>query len=88
MKTTTHYCDVCKAVLPYSFEKDFNKKIPVIFTTEQTEGRSVEAYFQYEEIDICKECEKRALSGEAIFASGAQGYNTYQFKISQEPEQS
>lgn len=59
------------------------KNLQVIFTTEQTEGKSVPPYLQSESIDICDSCMQRVVNGEAIFAYGAQGYNTYYFKIYQ-----
>jgi hypothetical protein len=55
-------------------------KIQVIFTTEQTEGRSCAPYLSEERFDMCQECENKLLKGNYIFADGAQGYNTYYFK--------
>jgi hypothetical protein len=55
-------------------------RIHVIFTTDQTEGRSKSPYLSLEEFDICENCYNKILSGKMIFAFGAQGYNTYYFK--------
>ena len=49
-------------------------KVPVIFHTEQTEGRAVKPYFSEVTIDICKECAEKAFR---LHANGAQGYNSY-----------
>ena len=54
-------------------------KVQVIFLTEQTEGRSTDPYLQIAKIDLCENCYKNILKGAAIFATGAQGYNTYKF---------
>lgn len=77
MKTTitTCTCDVCKKEATI-----LDKTIQVIFTTEQTEGRSVKPYLCDKKMDLCEDCMKRRLSGESIFANGAQGYNSYYFK--------
>ena len=55
-------------------------KLQVIFTTDQTEGRSTSPYLTFATVDICGKCMSRVLQGEAIFAEGAQGYNEYYFK--------
>jgi hypothetical protein len=55
-----------------------NMSIQVIFTTEQTEGRSVNPYLDTVVIDICEEClEKVVKNKKYIVAYGAQGYNIY-----------
>lgn len=72
-------CDVCKEKL--SVDKDYKSpRIQVIFTTEQTEGRSVSPYLYYLDIDLCEKCYTKLLTGKYIFAHGAMGYNTYYFK--------
>jgi hypothetical protein len=53
------------------------KPIQVIFTTEQTEGRSIEPHLSYEKIDICDKCLHTILKGNYIYASGAMGHNDY-----------
>lgn len=57
-----------------------NENIQVIFTTEQTEGRSIPHYLSMHKIDLCSDCKKHLLSGHPIFGQGAMGYNTYWFK--------
>lgn len=56
------------------------EKIQVIFTTEQTEGRSCTPYLSEERFDMCEACMNKVLEGNYIFGYGAQGYNTYYFK--------
>ena len=65
------YCDICGA------ECDKVKEInyPVIFHTEQTEGRSCAPYISNTKIDVCTECCKKILK---LSATGAQGYNHYE----------
>ena len=74
---TIHYCDVCKKEA-----KVDNKSLPVIFTTEQTEGRGVKPYLTTSKLDICESCENHIVQGRGNFlwAHGAMGYNTYYFK--------
>ena len=68
-------CDVCGAQNAKQIELD------VIFTTEQTEGRSCKPYLKRNKIDICDECKDKILKGGVyIHAAGAQGYNKYFFK--------
>ena len=62
-------CDCCKK------EKPTQKvKYPVLFLTEQTEGRSVDPYISYQELDLCKECIRLTV---CISGTGAMGYNEY-----------
>lgn len=65
-----YFCDICgkeaKDIKPLDY--------PVIFQTEQTEGRSVEPYIYNTNIDVCPNCCKKILK---ISATGAQGYNSY-----------
>jgi len=78
--TTVVRCDVCEGVID-SVTKD-NKcvEMQVIFTTEQTEGKSCANYFSFLQLDLCDDCKERALSGHYIFAAGAQGCsNRYYF---------
>lgn len=70
------FCDICK-----SKEKVSKKRIPIIFTTEETEGRSCEPYLTIETLDICENCYKTMIDNSTIpNAHGAQGYNTYYLK--------
>lgn len=65
----TIVCDCCK------LEKPTQKvKYPVLFLTEQTEGRSVKPYISYQELDMCKDCMRVNIS---ISGTGAMGYNEY-----------
>lgn len=77
MKKEIFYCDVCKK------ENDIRDiQMDVIFTTEQTEGRSCAPHLSKEKLQICEKCLGKVLKGNYIFASGAQGYNEYYFKES------
>lgn len=65
----TIICDCCK------LEKPTQKvKYPVLFLTEQTEGRSVKPYLSYQDLDMCKECIQTTIT---ISGTGAMGYNEY-----------
>jgi len=90
MRKEIFSCDVCKKEKePYKSnvfggakreDKVFlDSKIQIIFTTEQTEGRSCKPYLSIENLDICDECLDKAAEGNSIFAHGAQGHNTYYF---------
>lgn len=75
MKVIRYSCDICK-----SFEKVSKEKIPMIFHTEQTEGRSTKPYLEINEIDICDICLQKIIDTNSILnAYGAQGHNTYNF---------
>lgn len=67
-------CDICGNGCG-----EMTQKTQVIFTTEQTEGRSCNPYLQLVDIDLCDECKEHLLKGNYIFAEGAQGYNKYYF---------
>lgn len=72
-KTETRYfCDVCKKEVRQAEIHDI--KYPVIFHTEQTEGRSVEPYISHEQIEVCKECISKIC---LLQGQGAQGHNDY-----------
>jgi len=76
-ETIIYYCDVCEAEDP----KQKETKIPVVFNTEQTEGRICEPYLSEATIDICKYCLSEILEeGKILNAYGAMGYNKYEFK--------
>jgi hypothetical protein len=74
MKTVIekYSCDICKKEA-----KVTAIKYPVIFDTEQDEGRSCEPYISNQVIDVCDDCKKQIL---VIHASGAQGFNNYRIK--------
>lgn len=65
-----YYCDICGA------ECEDVKQInyPVIFHTDQTEGRCCKPYISYTRIDVCDKCCEKILKLSAV---GAQGYNKY-----------
>lgn len=75
MKQVIFYCDVCKKEASV-----VGKELDVIFTTEQTEGRSCTPHLSREKIEICVKCLDKILEGNYLFASGAQGFNEYYFK--------
>ena len=76
MKIIDYKCDIHKCDFDVG-EKFRDKAIQVTFTTEQTEGRSIEPYLAVVTIDICEGCYNKLVKGAHIFASGAQGYNIY-----------
>jgi hypothetical protein len=78
MREELYKCDVCNREC--GARGSMEPKRQVIFTTEQDEGRSVDPYLELVEIDICPECKKRVLRGEAIYAQGCMGYNRYYFE--------
>ena len=63
-------CDVCKKEV----EKVTEVNYPVIFHTEQTEGRSCSQYISKEKLDLCDECAEKVL---VLHGWGAQGLNEY-----------
>lgn len=75
-KVTIVSCDVCLA-------KDASSRtVPVVFITEQTEGRHIKpsAVKGNEKIDICNACFEHMLTNrEMLTAAGAQGFNRYWF---------
>ena len=70
-------CDICG-------KKDNEiqlENLQIIFTTEQTEGRSCEPYLIKEQLEICPECLGKIVNGKSIlYGSGAQGYNKFWLK--------
>lgn len=75
MKKEIFSCDICKIECEVH-----NKQLQIIFTSEQTEGRPTKPYLCMSKLDICNDCLDKVISGKAIFAHGAQGYNTFYFK--------
>lgn len=69
-------CDVCKEKVCTTVD---SIKMQIVFTTEQTEGRSTKPYFSSHNLDLCEKCLNKALTGNYIFGHGAQGHNTYYF---------
>lgn len=79
MKVEFVICDVCEEKLLIT--KEYKpKKMQVIFTTDQDEGRATKPYFSIGDLDLCKKCQEKALEGNYIYVTGAQGYNKYSFK--------
>ena len=72
MKTTVITCDVCEEKAHFQ-----EQKIQVIFTTEQTEGRNCKPYLSIQIMDICDQCMRKILNGNAVWGNGAQGHNNY-----------
>jgi hypothetical protein len=72
---TKHTCDICGEPAT-----KLKKGIPMVFTTEQTEGRSCTPHLTTETIDICDKCLQRIVDRYPLTASGAQGCNTYKWR--------
>lgn len=67
-------CDICKKEV----EKIKSLTIPVIFHTDQTEGRECKPYISMEKLDICEECATKITN---VHGWGAQGYNEYKLQL-------
>ena len=68
-----YFCDICKK------EADITTiNYPVVFHTEQTEGRSCKPYISQEKIDLCFDCLKKSLT---IHGLGCQGFNEYEIRL-------
>jgi hypothetical protein len=74
MKTEKWLCDINGCHNEATIK---NASMQVIFTTEQTEGRSSKRYFSNQTLDLCQSCLDKALKGQYIMADGAQGFNNY-----------
>lgn len=72
---TIYSCDVCGR----ESANTAKKSIPVVFLTEQTEGRSTTPYLTTTTVDICPGCEQRLVRSFPLTASGAQGHNTFEW---------
>lgn len=71
------YCDICHE------KATEHKNIQIIFNTNQTDGYPCKPYIDDSHnwpLDLCDKCLKKILDGKYVFATGAQGYNTYYFK--------
>lgn len=69
-------CDICR-----SEDAKFIGDTSVVFTTNQDDGKSTNPYIELVELDMCSECEKYMIDHrEMPLASGAMGYNTFEFK--------
>lgn len=77
MKIEKHVCDICKAHVAKDDSDHIDVRLQVIFTTEQTEGRSTTPYLFPVKVDVCDDCMATILQGNYVYASGAQGANKY-----------
>jgi hypothetical protein len=75
MEIIKKVCDICESVT-----KNEKEEIQVIFTTEQTEGKSCEPYLEIVKMNVCISCKKDILKGKAVTGWGAMGYNNYRIK--------
>lgn len=70
-----YFCDICGNMTK---EDGLHRiKYPVIFHTDQTEGRASRPYISLKDIELCHHCFGKALK---IHGVGAQGHNTYSFE--------
>ena len=77
MIITKVLCDVCKGVCN---EKD-ERRMDVIFHTDQNEGLSCTPYLSTEKLHLCHKCLNRIVTeGKYIHGNGAMGNNTYFWK--------
>jgi hypothetical protein len=74
------YNKSAKEVLELLFRTPYDRDISVVFTSDQTEGRSCAPYLTRERVTMCPNCYAKLLNGQQLFAYGCQGYNTYYFK--------
>ena len=75
---TTNVIVTCDIKNREHLGKILNKSLTVIWTTEQTEGRSIDPYMDTQNMDICEGCYRFSIEERKhISASGAQGYNDY-----------
>jgi len=72
--TKIYRCDLCQIELEEEGQLMQGLSFPVLFTTEQTEGRPVKPYITRDTFDLCEQCLDEAVT---ITGSGAQGYNRY-----------
>lgn len=76
MKNINIICDICKKEAQHS-----HKKLPVIFTADQDDGKSSCApYFDYYDVDLCEEHNAYMMAGHYLFSNGVMGHNDYFFK--------
>jgi hypothetical protein len=78
---TTVNCDLCGVeLLVDAAQKSHGRIVPVRFTTEQTEGRSIEPYLSNEKLDLCLSCMKHIVDELPLGGHGAMGGNTYYWR--------
>lgn len=66
------FCDLCKRECAEKALQSFS--YPVIFYTDQTEGKLCEPYVSHTKLEVCQKCCGKILK---VSATGAQGYNEY-----------
>ena len=72
MRTTVEVikCDLCGS------EADcISVNYPVVFTSDQTEGRPCKPYVSQQKIDVCHKCKGKILR---VTGYGAMGFNKYE----------
>lgn len=78
VKTVTKtYCDICEK----ETSNGLNISYPIIWLTDETEGRSTIPYISNKKIDVCRECASKILK---VSGSGAMGFNKYELYNNQE----
>lgn len=73
MKVTTYICDICGKNAKRLTQVNY----PVVFYTEQNEGKPTDPYISQEKLELCSECVDKVTR---ITACGAMGYNKYRIK--------
>lgn len=68
-------CDICKG--EFSEAEIYKLNVPVLFTTNQTDGYSCKPYYTQATLDFCGTCAAKVTR---LIGAGAQGYNEYDFK--------
>lgn len=66
-------CDLCSKETKEYTEVNY----PVLFFTEQNEGRATTPYISQQKMDLCPSCLDKAV---VIHGRGAQGWNKYTTK--------
>jgi hypothetical protein len=69
-------CDVCGKEVETGINP---QEMQVIFTTNQSDGLPCLPYLHNKRIDICSVCLSLRLTGNSIFAHGAQGNTKFYF---------
>jgi len=77
-KLVGYICDICAASGREGMFTEIN--IPLVFYTEQTEGKGVAPYISNKKMEICQQCEHKLIDTLPIIAYGAQGYNEYKWR--------
>lgn len=66
----TYKCDVCGKEVEHAE----SVTVPVLWKTEQNEGRPCKPYIRCERLDLCEECLHNVL---VLEASGCMGHNEF-----------